>query len=81
MEDLQLFDERELASNIGLSYWTVRDMRIKYGLPYVKLGSRFYYDFKDVKKWIEDHTKSNLDGKMEPIEMSTMSCKFPSTQN
>lgn len=53
-------DEITLASKLQESRWTIRTWRVKYGLPYIKLGRRIIYDVNAVKEWLQNQSISNI---------------------
>ena len=49
----KLFTEAELATELGISSWTVRRWRLNEGLPVCKISGRFMYRLDSVIKWLE----------------------------
>lgn len=45
--------ELEVAENLGLSYWAVRQLRLQQGLPHFKCGRRVFYRLETVLRWLE----------------------------
>ena len=45
--------EQEVAETLGLSYWSVRQMRLQQGLPHFKCGRRVFYRLHTVQNWLE----------------------------
>ena len=45
--------ELEVAENLGLSYWSVRQLRLQQGLPHFKCGRRIFYRLETVERWLE----------------------------
>ena len=45
--------EQEVAESLGLSYWSVRQMRLQQGLPHFKCGRRVFYRMETVQNWLE----------------------------
>ena len=43
--------EKEIAKEIGLSQWTIRRLRLDYGLPVTKVGRRYLYRLDSVVEW------------------------------
>lgn len=44
--------ERECAARLGISFWTLRQLRIQENAPHIKLGSRIYYVFDAIVAWL-----------------------------
>jgi len=61
-----LISERELANTLGLSYWTVRTMRLQEGLPFIKSGSRVFYRLDKVKEWMTKQEEQNSQAHAKP---------------
>ena len=58
----KLFTEAELATELGVSSWSVRRWRINEGLPVVKVSGRFLYRLDSVISWLESlETKGAAD--------------------
>jgi len=49
----KVLSERELASELGLPYWTCRTMRLKEGCPHFLIGNRVFYRLGGVMEWIQ----------------------------
>lgn len=50
--DKVVLTERECAERLGLSFWTLRKMRINGNAPHIKLGQRIYYVYDAVVDWL-----------------------------
>lgn len=48
--------ERECAERLGISYWTLRQMRLQEKAPHIRLGSRIYYVFETIVEWLSLQT-------------------------
>ena len=44
--------ERECAERLGISYWTLRQMRLQEKAPHILLGHRIYYVYDTVVAWL-----------------------------
>ena len=51
---MKIFTEKQLAKELGLSYWTIRTWRLQLGLPHIKTGGRIFYRLEAVKSWMEE---------------------------
>lgn len=49
-------DGKSLAKMLNTSPWSIQHMRKNCGMPYIKLGSRFYYDLYEVDSWFRSNT-------------------------
>ena len=60
--DMKIFTEKELAKHLGVSPWTIRNWRIKAGLPYFGTAGRIFYRQETVEAWMKQeeakHSKS-----------------------
>lgn len=52
-EDKVMLTEKECAKRLGVSFWTLRQMRIYGNAPHIRLGQRIYYVFDAIVKWLE----------------------------
>lgn len=52
--------EKNLATIMNKSPWTIRRYRLQCGMPYIQVGGRFYYSIDDVNEWFASNTKVNL---------------------
>lgn len=48
----RVLTEKELASELGLSPWTVRTLRLQQGLPHFRTAGRIFYRLESVQQWI-----------------------------
>ena len=48
-----ILSEKELAAQLGMSYWTIRDLRLRQGLPHFRCGKKVLYRLITVLEWIE----------------------------
>ena len=44
--------ERECAERLGISFWTLRQMRLQENAPHILLGHRIYYVYDTVVAWL-----------------------------
>lgn len=56
----QILTEKELAAELGISYWTVRRWRVKEGLPNITLGSRILYRLDTVLAWLDEQEQESV---------------------
>ena len=61
----QVLTEKELASELGLSQWTIRRMRLQEGCPHFTVGSRVFYRLESVLSWISEREER---GRQEPTK-------------
>lgn len=57
LQEKIVLTERELAEKLGLSYWTVRSMRLQGNMPNIRFGGRILYSWEAVHDWLNG--KSN----------------------
>lgn len=57
MEDKIIFTEKECAKRLGVSFWTLRSLRINGNAPHVLLGSRIYYVYRTIVAWLEQQSE------------------------
>ena len=50
---MAILSERELAAQLGISYWTIRELRLRQGLPHFRCGKKVLYRLITVLEWIE----------------------------
>ena len=50
---IAVLSERELAAQLGMSYWTIRDLRLRQSLPHFRCGKKVLYRLTTVLEWIE----------------------------
>lgn len=58
---MKLFTEKELAAELGLSPWTIRNWRLQLGMPHIRTAGRIFYRQESVVAWMDK--QENLDGK------------------
>lgn len=51
--------EKELAAWLGISFWTIRNWRLKAGLPYFGTAGRIFYREEAVLEWIKSEEARN----------------------
>ena len=56
VDDKVVLTERECAARLGISYWTLRQMRLQEKAPHIRLGSRIYYVFETIVEWLSLQT-------------------------
>ena len=52
--------ELEVAETLGLSYWSVRQLRLQQGLPHFKCGRRIFYRLQTVQTWLEHQEQGTV---------------------
>ena len=55
----RIYSEKELAKELGLSYWTVRKFRLELGMPHFRTEKRVFYRLDPVLKWIDAKEQSS----------------------
>lgn len=55
--DSRVLSERELADELGISFWTVRNLRLKLGLPHFRTSRRIFYRLDTVQEWMSAQEK------------------------
>lgn len=50
---------KQLSVLLGKSTWTLRRYRIEYGMPFIKIGDRFFYNILDVQEWFSSFRQEN----------------------
>lgn len=58
-----MLNEKELAEKLGLSYWTVRSMRLKGNMPHIRYGGRILYSWEAVHDWLNGKTNEQQTNK------------------
>ena len=53
MEDVSILTEKELATTLGISPWTIRNWRLNAGLPYFGTVGRIFYRKDAVLDWMK----------------------------
>ena len=56
---MKIFSEKELAAFLGVSPWTIRNWRLKAGLPFFGTAGRIFYRYEAVVKWMEQEEERN----------------------
>ena len=59
--------EQEVAEYLGLSYWSVRQMRLQQGLPHFKCGRRIFYRQESVQRWLDQQEQCASSAADSPI--------------
>jgi excisionase family DNA binding protein len=49
----RLLSQREAATYLGISYWTLRDLVFRRELPFVKIGRRVLVDRLDLEAYLD----------------------------
>jgi len=49
-----VYTEHELATKLGISYWSVRSLRIKNKLPHFRTAGKVFYRWTTVIKWLDE---------------------------
>jgi len=59
---MHILSEKELASELGISPWTIRGWRLSAGLPHFRTAGRIFYRMNSVLAWMdrEEERNSNL---------------------
>lgn len=63
----KLLTEKELATELGISFWTVRNWRLKLGLPHFRTAGRIFYRWEPVMKWMEDQEKKTIAAQSQDV--------------
>ena len=56
-----IFTEGTLANELGISVWTIRTWRTKYGLPCFKTGRQIYYRKASFDEWFSKRETEHVD--------------------
>ena len=48
----KILSEKEVATELGLSYWTVRKLRLQCGLPHFRTAGKIFYRLSSVTVWM-----------------------------
>ena len=54
-----ILSEKELAAQLGMSYWTIRDLRLRQGLPHFQCGRKVLYRLTTVLEWINQQEQAS----------------------
>lgn len=65
---MKIFTEKQLAKELGLSYWTIRTWRLQLGLPHIKTAGRIFYRLEAVKSWMEEQEQANQQEYFEDLK-------------
>lgn len=64
-----VLSEKELATELGLSPWTVRNLRLKLGLPHFRTAKRIFYRLDVINAWMTEQEQANKNiAEYEPQE-------------
>ncbi len=55
-----ILNEKELASSLGISYWTIRKLRLEKKIPFLKFGSRIFYQQETIADWLKQQERFSL---------------------
>lgn len=55
----KVLSEKELATELGLSPWTVRTLRLQSGLPHFRTAGRVFYRLSSVLTWMDTQEAGN----------------------
>ena len=50
----KVLSENELAQHLGLSPWTIRNLRLQQGLPHFRTSGRIFYRLASVEAWMSE---------------------------
>ena len=56
---MKIFTEKKLAAFLNVSPWTIRNWRLKAGLPFFGTAGRIFYRYEAVVKWMEQEEERN----------------------
>ncbi len=56
---MTILTEKQLAARMGLSQNTVRNWRLKLGLPYFGTAGRIFYRWESVEAWMSEQEAKN----------------------
>ena len=56
---MNILSEKELAKTLGVSPWTIRNWRLKAGLPYFGTSGRIFYRIEAVFDWMKQEEQRN----------------------
>ena len=54
-----ILSEKELAAQLGMSYWTIRDLRLRQSLPHFRCGKKVLYRLTTILEWIEQQEQAS----------------------
>ncbi len=55
----RLYNEAEAATYLGRTLWSMRELRYKGAIPFVRDGRYPFYDIQDLDAWIERNKTRN----------------------
>lgn len=61
----KVLNEKELACELGISFWTARRMRLQEGCPHFTVGSRIFYRLETVLNWLNGQERSKPQSRPE----------------
>jgi excisionase family DNA binding protein len=53
VSERRLLSQRDAATYLGISYWTIRDLVFRRELPFVKIGRRILVDRVDLDAYLD----------------------------
>ena len=56
---MKILTEKELATHLHLSPWTIRKWRLQGGLPHLQVGRRVFYRLQAVEDWMCDMERAS----------------------
>lgn len=59
MEVAKVLTEREIAAEMGVSPWTVRNWRLQLGLPHFRTAGRIFYRLETVLTWLDKQEQAS----------------------
>ena len=65
---MMILTEKELAGKLGLSQNTIRNWRLKLGLPYFGTPGRIFYRWESVETWMSEQEARNAIRHVEELE-------------
>ena len=67
---MEILTEKELATFLHLSPWTVRKWRLSGGLPHIQVGRRIFYRVEAVKAWMKTMEEKREVGLQDKTEVA-----------
>ena len=67
---IAVLSERELAAQLGMSYWTIRDLRLRQSLPHFRCGKKVLYRLTTILEWIEQQEQASTRRASAPVNDS-----------
>ena len=65
---MMILTEKELAGKLGLSQNTIRNWRLKLGLPHFGTAGRIFYRWESVETWMSEQEARNTLRHAEELE-------------